>query len=162
MSISGNWAAISKPASAVPVMLLLVLISKIAVSLVSGRSTTSNKPNEMGNDVAGWWIHEAWQAFMLSKLQKLDLTIATLEIFAYVLNRFSRCFRNALSILEVSYTKTHVIYGNPWDTLNDVITSAMPSQITNLTIIYAGVCSGADQRKNQSSASLAFVRGIHR
>ena len=39
---------------------------------------------------------------------------------------------------------------------------AMASQITNLSIICWNVCSGADQRKHQSSASLAFVRGIHR
>ena len=31
------------------------------------------------------------------------------------------------------------------------------SQITSLTIVYSTVCSGADQRKHQSSASLAFV-----
>ena len=36
------------------------------------------------------------------------------------------------------------------------------SQITSLTIVYSTVYSGADQRKRQSSASLAFVRGIHR
>ena len=35
------------------------------------------------------------------------------------------------------------------------------SQITSLTIVYSTVYSGADQRKYQSSASLAFVRGIH-
>ena len=40
--------------------------------------------------------------------------------------------------------------------------SAMASQITSLTIVYPTVYSGADQRKHQSSASLAFVRGIHR
>ena len=45
---------------------------------------------------------------------------------------------------------------------NDVIMSAMASQITSLTIVYSSVYSGADQRKHQSSASLAFVRGIHR
>ena len=39
---------------------------------------------------------------------------------------------------------------------------AMASQITSLTIVYSSVNSGADQRKHQSSASLAFVRGIHR
>ena len=39
---------------------------------------------------------------------------------------------------------------------------AMASQITSLTIVYSSVYSGADQRKHQSSASLAFVRGIHR
>ena len=39
---------------------------------------------------------------------------------------------------------------------------AMASQITNLTIVYSTFYSGTDQRKHQSSASLAFVRGIHR
>ena len=37
----------------------------------------------------------------------------------------------------------------------------MTSQITNLTIVYSIVYSDADQRKHQSSASLAFVWGIH-
>ena len=36
------------------------------------------------------------------------------------------------------------------------------SQITSLTIVYSTVYPDADQRKHQSSASLAFVRGIHR
>ena len=33
---------------------------------------------------------------------------------------------------------------------------------TIVSIVYSSVCSGADQAKHQSSASLAFVRGIHR
>ena len=37
----------------------------------------------------------------------------------------------------------------------------MVSQITSLLIVYSTDRSGADQRKLQSSASLAFVRGIH-
>ena len=36
------------------------------------------------------------------------------------------------------------------------------SQITSFTIVYTTVYSSTDQRKYQSSASLAFVRGIHR
>ena len=44
----------------------------------------------------------------------------------------------------------------------DVIMGAIASQITNLTIVYSTVYSGADQRKHQSSASLAFMRWIHR
>ena len=44
----------------------------------------------------------------------------------------------------------------------DFIMGTMVSQITNLTIIYSTVDSGADRRKHQSSASLAFVWGIHR
>ena len=45
---------------------------------------------------------------------------------------------------------------------NDVIMGAIASQITSLTIVYSIVNSHADQRKHQSAASLAFVRGIHR
>ena len=37
----------------------------------------------------------------------------------------------------------------------------MASQITSVTIVYSNFYWGADQRKHQSSASLAFVRGIH-
>ena len=39
---------------------------------------------------------------------------------------------------------------------------AISSQITSLTTVYSNFYSDADQRKHQSSASLAFVRGIHR
>ena len=39
---------------------------------------------------------------------------------------------------------------------------AIASLITSLTIIFSTVYSDADQRKHESSASLAFVRGIHR
>ena len=45
---------------------------------------------------------------------------------------------------------------------SDVIMGAMVSQITSLTIVYSSVYSDTDQRKHQSSVSLAFVRGIHR
>ena len=45
---------------------------------------------------------------------------------------------------------------------SDVIMSARAYHITSLTIVYSTVYSGADQRKHQSSASLIFVRGIHR
>ena len=37
--------------------------------------------------------------------------------------------------------------------------SAMASQITSLTVVYSTVYSDADQRKHESSASLAFVWG---
>ena len=54
----------------------------------------------------------------------------------------------------IPYTATHY---------NDVIMSALASQINSLAIVYSTVYSDADQRKHQSSAaSLAFVRGIHR
>ena len=51
---------------------------------------------------------------------------------------------------------THVLH------YGDIIMGAIASQITRLTIVYSTVYSDADQRKHKSSASLAFVRGIHR
>ena len=44
---------------------------------------------------------------------------------------------------------------------SDVIMGTIASQITSLTIVYSTAYSGANQRKHQISASLAFVRGIH-
>ena len=57
--------------------------------------------------------------------------------------------------------KGSVMQGFPHN-YNDVIMSAIASQITSLTIVYSTVYSGTNQRKHQSSASLAFVMGIHR
>ena len=45
---------------------------------------------------------------------------------------------------------------------SDVIMTTMASQIISLAVVYSIVYSDADQRKHQSSASLAFVPGIHR
>ena len=45
---------------------------------------------------------------------------------------------------------------------DDITMSLMTSQITSLTIVYSTVYADTDLRKHQSSASLAFVRGIHR
>ena len=47
-----------------------------------------------------------------------------------------------------------------WLHYSDIMRSTMASQITSLMIVYSTVYSGADQRKHQSSASLAFVREI--
>ena len=45
---------------------------------------------------------------------------------------------------------------------SEVIMGLMMSQITGVSIVFSTVCSGADQRKHQSPASLSFVRGNHR
>ena len=44
---------------------------------------------------------------------------------------------------------------------DDFIMGAIASHINSLTIVYSTVYSGADQSKHQSSASRAFVWGIH-
>ena len=61
------------------------------------------------------------------------------------------CFVVALSWVSIFFRR----YG-------DVIMSAKMSQITSVSIVYSTVYSNADQRKRKSTASLAFVRGIHR
>ena len=45
---------------------------------------------------------------------------------------------------------------------DDVIMTTLASQITSLMVVYSTIYSDADQRKHQSSSSLAFVWGIHR
>ena len=75
-------------------------------------------------------------------------------------------FITTLRKWSMVYCDTRLQYEN-WDwthhfSIKYVIMGAIASQITSLTIVYSTVYSGADQRKHQSSASLAFVRGIHR
>ena len=55
-------------------------------------------------------------------------------------------------LCEVKVRVIHVIH------YNDVIMGVIASQITSLTIVYSTIYSDADQRKHQSSASLAFMR----
>ena len=50
----------------------------------------------------------------------------------------------------------------PQQHYDDVIMTMLASQITSLAVVYSIVYSGVNQRKHQSSASLAFVREIHR
>ena len=69
-----------------------------------------------------------------------------------------QCSGIRLPVVSVNYRHTGCLV----DHYNDVIMGAIASQITSLTIVYSTVYSGTDESKHQSSASLAFVRGIHR
>ena len=53
-------------------------------------------------------------------------------------------------------------YSLPRMHYDDGTMGAMASQIISLTMVYSTVYSDTDQRNHQSSASLAFVQGIHR
>ena len=61
-----------------------------------------------------------------------------------------------------SYTMRNTAPKPIYQHYNDFIMGAIASQITSLTIVYSTVYSDVDQGKHQRSASLAFVRGIHR
>ena len=61
--------------------------------------------------------------------------------------------------------KDHTAFNWKWRpqaNCSDVKFSAMASQINGVTIVYSTLCSGTDETKHQSFATLAFVRGIHR
>ena len=64
--------------------------------------------------------------------------------------------------LKTAWNGTTSLPSSVTNHYNDVIMATIASQITSLTIVYSTVYSDADQRKHQSSASLAFVWGIHR
>ena len=97
-----------------------------------------------------WWI-------------PLAKVVSNTDIFFDVsLNKLSKMVSPLM--LLVASRRSRDLTVMPWIYYhyNDVIISAMASQITSLTIVYSTVYSGADQRRYQSSASLAFVRGNHR
>ena len=82
-------------------------------------------------------------------------------------------YRDAINVLLYNFSNQHTAFPSHITQVasqlhfsgplyGDVIMGAVTFQITRLTIVYPSVYSGADQRKLQSSASLAFVRGIHR
>ena len=94
----------------------------------------------------------------------------------FVVNQ-DKLLNNQTSVRWNESLNTHVtssVWGNDCITFSayckiEQLTAVQPlimgtivSQITSLTIVYSTVYSGADQRKHQSSASLAFVWGIHR
>ena len=56
----------------------------------------------------------------------------------------------------------HDAMRDPSSNYTDDNMSVMTSQIAGVSMVCSTVCSGTNQRKHQSSVSLAFVRGIHR
>ena len=65
-------------------------------------------------------------------------------------------------ILDLARQESHIALYNQQLHYDDVIMTMLASQITSLTVVYSIVYSDVNQRKHQSSASLAFVREIHR
>ena len=75
--------------------------------------------------------------------------------------------RNYCAFVIVTNDNQHptlyIYIGSVWKShYGDVVMGAIATQITSLTVVYSTVYSDADQGKHQSSASLAFVWGIHR
>ena len=83
------------------------------------------------------------------------------------INKWDRASRTELSKFFISeffpWTKhKQIAMGEPLHYIGAMM-SVMASQITGVSIVCSTICSGGDQRKQrQSSASLAFVKGIRR
>ena len=122
------------------------------------------------------FYHVTWSRHLKSR-NVLWITVKIFVLVSLLLKGLNRSGRKCVIFLRYSVPKIFIITGvNPeavkWGDdsydrplcphYNDVIMGMIASQITNLTIVNSIVYSDADQRKHQSSASLAFVQGIHR
>ena len=97
----------------------------------------------------------------ISTLLAFNAEVNTYQNTVWLHRIMKACFWKAIS---VTYHHPNMTYARlfTFSHYNDVIMSAIASQITSLAIVYSTAYSGANQRKHQSSTSLAFVRGIHR
>ena len=117
-------------------------------------------------------VNMKWMGLVLSKLQSAHVSVH---------RRTDRWRKTSIPPFQLRWSRGHndipvscclhvwprrglmilyIIECHKWH-YNDAILSMMASQVTSLTIVYSSVYSGTDQRKHQSSESLAFVRGIH-
>ena len=104
------------------------------------------------------WKQTPHKVLLLSEWSSLGACQISMRLVKY---------RHTLGIFESSWDLIKHFRGYWHDRLtvihySDVKMGAMASQITGVSIVCSVVCSGADQIKHQSSASLAFVMTIHR
>ena len=106
-----------------------------------------------------------WRPFASVKWYTIGLLGGKFITLNGILNQISarKCWMEIKCIPCGKYHwNCHFYFRPPMQHYTDVMMTTMVPQITRLTVVYSIVYSGADQRKHQSSASLAFVRGIHR
>ena len=105
-----------------------------------------------------------YHTFNKKRLGKNEVNRRGTQGLWYIVMKYSvTCAAVLTNKIEAAWNAIYIyiyIYKVPHH--NDVIMGAMSSQITSLTIVYSTVYSDADQRRHQSSAPLAFARGIHR
>ena len=81
------------------------------------------------------------------------------ELVEILRDRLRSCQAAGASVLQGEFTGDRYPLTEHYC---DAIMGTVASQITSLTFVYTTVYPDADQSKHQSSASLAFVWGIHR
>ena len=96
--------------------------------------------------------------FQIMNLSQLQMIHKHLIVFPLQL---TDCCRRASNTSIIVICVKMGGHASQWH-YDDVIMTMLASQITSLTVVYSIVYSGVNQRKHQSSASLAFVWEIHR
>ena len=118
--------------------------------------------------ICGWDHSIAWQV-EFARMPTYELCTRSHKMACFISTTLVWCpgHTHEQELLRVHLKWMDVLRASDSDAIhayhyNNVIMGTITSQITRLTIVYSTVYSDADQRKYQSSASLAFVRGIHR
>ena len=99
------------------------------------------RPNKLLGKQSSCWFDTPWNL--------CDVTVMmVIDILARLARRNPRCLITTFLSNVIHYS--------------DVMMSTIATQITGVSNVCLTVSSSADQRKHQSSASLAFVGGIHK
>ena len=99
------------------------------------------------------FVKENW-THLRTPRSVMSISVSTEKLYLHEI-KYTYIWKRYLSCIDCAMYTTHWHY-------NYVIMSATVSQITGISIVCLTVCSGTNQRKHQSSASRAFVKGIHR
>ena len=84
------------------------------------------------------------------------------DFSAQIFLLFKKSIHQNCKWITISRVNYMILFHSAYLHYSDVIISAMAFQIISVLIVSSTVCPGADKRKHQSYASLAFVRRIHR
>ena len=142
-------------------------------SLYTSQLCRSNMSRFLSTDLSKlqYWINNALMLRTIAhtdtskKITAYDLWLYLVILQAWSISNFKRqdrCMTVTVPAGAVAPNCSRQPAGIIQKHYSNVIMDVMACQITGLTIAYSNIYSGADQRKPQSPASLAFGRGIHR
>ena len=130
------------------------------VSLIS--SQTSSKSLKCDHMLISKWRLRIRQRHLSTyRIVRAMLRMASVALWEYTRRNVPTHGTSEEMALSISITNTWCV-GLTHKHYSDAIMRTMASQITSVSVVCSTVCLGADQRKHQSSVSLAFVRGVHR
>ena len=112
------------------------------------------------------WFETLWHSCDITVMKNICHDMEMLSFFALLalcegMWSPAEPIKQSFDVFFVEYICGHTVHPMKYAHCNDVIMRMMASQITSPTIVYSTVYSGTDQRKHQSSVSLAFEQGIH-